>query len=92
MNTQRTNQYLPTFGLSTNRGVNDARSPIDLTLVELDTRVIDNNSPIYTRLLTAHAVILLLSNMDRDRLFYPGRSRRIFLAKKSTACLPSEEK
>jgi hypothetical protein len=29
---------------------------------------------------------------NQDRGFEPGRSRRTFLAKKSTACLPSEGK
>jgi hypothetical protein len=87
----RTDQYLPTVGLFTNRGVNGTRSPIDTTLAELDTRVL-NSLLIYARLLTAHAVILLLSNIYRDRGFDPGRSRRIFRAKKSTAFLPSEGK
>jgi hypothetical protein len=35
-------------------------------------------------------VISLLASSTLDREFAPGRSRRIFRAKNSSACLPSE--
>jgi hypothetical protein len=37
-------------------------------------------------------VVSMLASGTQDRGFEPGRSRRIFRAKKSTACLPSEGK
>jgi hypothetical protein len=36
--------------------------------------------------------VSMLTSGTQDRGFKPGRSRRIFRAKKSTACLPSEGK
>jgi hypothetical protein len=36
--------------------------------------------------------VSMLPSGTQDRGFEPDRSRRIFRAKKSTACLPSEEK
>jgi hypothetical protein len=37
-------------------------------------------------------VFSMLASGTQDRGFEAGRNRRIFLAKKSTACLPSEGK
>jgi hypothetical protein len=37
-------------------------------------------------------VVSILASGTQDRGFAPGRSRRIFSGKKSSACLPSEEK
>jgi hypothetical protein len=37
-------------------------------------------------------VASMLASGTQDRGYEPGRSRRIFRAKKSTACLPSEGK
>jgi hypothetical protein len=37
-------------------------------------------------------VVSMLASGTLDRGFAPGRSRRIFRAKKSSACLPSEGK
>jgi hypothetical protein len=37
-------------------------------------------------------VVRMLASGTQDRGFKPGRSRRIFWAKKSSACLPSEGK
>jgi hypothetical protein len=37
-------------------------------------------------------VVSMLTSGTQDRGFAPGRSRRIFRAKKSSACLPSEGK
>jgi hypothetical protein len=36
--------------------------------------------------------VSMLASGTQDRGFAPGRSRRIFRAKKSSACLPSEAK
>jgi hypothetical protein len=37
-------------------------------------------------------VVSVLASGTQDRGFVPGRSRRIFQVKKSSACLPSEGK
>jgi hypothetical protein len=37
-------------------------------------------------------VVSILASGTQDRGFKPGRNRRIFRAKKSSACLPSEGK
>jgi hypothetical protein len=37
-------------------------------------------------------VVSMLASGTQDRGFAPGRSRRIFRAKKSSACLPLEGK
>ena len=36
-------------------------------------------------------MVSMLASGTQDRGFYPGRNRRIFRAKKSTACLPWED-
>jgi hypothetical protein len=59
----RANQHLLTVFLSANRLLNGTLSPIDITLAELYTTVLANNLVIYAGLLTAHSVMLFLSNM-----------------------------
>jgi hypothetical protein len=60
--------------------------------IKFEVKVKENNQQERRNQSGYPLVVSMLASSIQDRGSEPGRSRRIFRAKKSTACLPSERK